>query len=233
MTRKRVALVTGSAGGIGFATAQRLVQEGFDLIGVDRVRHTDGEFEQRVVDLADPQAIEHLIADCGPVDVLVNNASVLVDTPLEDIRLDQMQSVFDVNLRAPVLLTRGFIPHMSAQGWGRIVNLSSVGARTGGVSDSSVYNMSKAGIASFTRFLARHYGGRGITANAIAPGGIETGMTAHLDQTVRERIIAQIPAGHLAQPTEVAGVVAFLVGKDAGFVNGVTLDVNGGWVMAP
>lgn len=231
--RKRVALITGSASGIGAATAARMCRDGFTVIGVDRSEQHDVDFEPREVDLANPDAIEFLLGDIPHVDVLINNASVLVDTPLEHIALDQMQTVFDVNLRAPVLLTRALLPHMVEQGWGRIVNLSSVGARTGGVSDSSVYNMTKAGIASFTRFLARHYGQWGITANALAPGGIETGMTAHLSDEVRHRVLSQIPAGRFASPDEVAGVIAFLVSEDAAFVNGVTLDVNGGWVMAP
>lgn len=231
--RKRVALVTGSASGIGAATAARMCRDGFTVVGVDRSEQRDVDFEPRQVDLADPDAIQELVSDIPHVDVLVNNASVLVDTPLEHIALDQMQTVFDVNLRAPVLLTRALLPHMVEQGWGRIVNLSSVGARTGGVSDSSVYNMTKAGIASFTRFLARHYGQWGITANALAPGGIETGMTAHLSDEIRQRVLSQIPAGRFASPDEVAGVIAFLVSDDAAFVNGVTLDVNGGWVMAP
>lgn len=231
MTR-RVALVTGSAGGIGRAIAVALAESGHEVVGVDRVPQPDGVLERtEVVDLADAAACESLIDRVGRVDVLVNNASVLIVKPLEEMALDDFQALFDINQRAPVLLTRGVLPGMAERGWGRIINLSSVGARTGGVSQSAVYNMTKASIASFSRFVARHYAGNGITANAIAPGAIETAMTAHLTASDREAILAQVPAGRMADPKEIATVAAFLASDGAGFVNGVTLDVNGGWVM--
>lgn len=228
----RTALVTGSAGGIGRAIAEAMAESGLRVIGVDRVPAADG-FEQLGLDLADADALTSALAELGPIDILVNNASVLVDRPLADISLMEIDLLFDVNLRAPVLITRAVLPGMVERGWGRVINLSSVGARTGGVSDTAVYNMTKAGIASFTRFVARHYGGHGITANAIAPGGIRTGMTAHLDDDQLAAIARQIPAGRLAEPHEVAGVAVFLASDAAAFVNGVTLDVNGGWIMAP
>lgn len=228
----RTALVTGSAGGIGRAIAEAMAESGLRVIGIDRVPAADG-FEQLGLDLADADALTSALAELGPIDILVNNASVLVDRPLADISLMEIDLLFDVNLRAPVLITRAVLPGMVERGWGRVINLSSVGARTGGVSDTAVYNMTKAGIASFTRFVARHYGGHGITANAIAPGGIRTGMTAHLDGDQLAAIARQIPAGRLAEPHEVAGVAVFLASDAAAFVNGVTLDVNGGWIMAP
>jgi 3-oxoacyl-[acyl-carrier protein] reductase len=232
MNRPRVALVTGSAGGIGRAIAEAMAEAGYAVRGVD-VRMVDEavSFQQDILDLSDASAIEEFVAMNTDIEILVNNASVLVDRPLEETSLDEIQTLFDVNLRAPILLTRGVLPHMADRGWGRVVNLSSVGARTGGMSNSAVYNMTKAGIASFTRFVARHYGPHGITANAIAPGGIETGMTAHLTEQQRAAIVAQIPAGRMAQPHEVASAALYLAGEEAAFVNGVTLDVNGGWVM--
>lgn len=231
MTR-RVALVTGSAGGIGRAIAVALAESGHEVVGVDRVPQPDGVLERtEVIDLADAAECEALIRRVGRVDVLVNNASVLVVRPLEELELADFQSLFDINQRAPVLLTRGVLPGMAERGWGRIINLSSVGARTGGVSQSAVYNMTKAAIASFTRFVARHYAASGITANAIAPGAIESGMTAHLTPADREALIAQVPAGRMAPPEEIASVAAFLASDGAAYVNGVTLDVNGGWVM--
>jgi len=194
---------------------------------------TDGVLGRTVVvDLADAAACEALVAKLGRVDILVNNASVLVDRPLEGMQLEDFDLLFHVNLRAPVLLTRAVLPGMAERGWGRIVNLSSVGARTGGMSQSAVYNMTKAGVGSFTRFVARHYAAYGITSNAVAPGGIETGMTAHLDEDMRAAIVRQIPVGRMAAPHEVASAVVFLASEEAAFVNGVTLDVNGGWVMA-
>lgn len=229
----RIALVTGSAGGIGRAIALALQAEGLEVVGADRVAQTDGSLHRTVeVDLADASACEDLVRKIGPVDVLVNNASVLTVRAIEDFALDDFQTLFDVNLRAPVLLTRAVLPGMAERGWGRIISLSSVGARTGGLSQSAVYNMTKAGIASFSRFVARHYAAQGVTSNSIAPGGIETGMTAHITDAERAALIAQIPAGRMAQPSEVAAAAVFLASDAAGYVNGVTLDVNGGWVMA-
>jgi len=230
--QRRTAVVTGSAGGIGREIALALQAAGLDVVGVDRVAQTDGVLGRSLtVDLADAAACEAVVADVGRVDVLVNNASVLVDRRLDAMSLADFDLLFQVNLRAPVLLTRAVLTGMSERGWGRIINLSSVGARTGGMSQSAVYNMTKAGIGSFTRFVARHYAAHGITSNAVAPGGVETGMTAHLDDDMRAAIVRQIPVGRMAAPREVASAVVFLASDGAAFVNGVTLDVNGGWVM--
>lgn len=228
----RVALVTGSAGGIGRAIAVALHNAGLEVIGVDRVAQDDGVLGRtEVVDLAELDACEDLMRRVGRVDVLVNNASVLVVKPLPDLDAHDFSVLFDVNLRAPVLLTRAALPGMIERGWGRVINLSSVGARTGGVSQSAVYNMTKAGIASFTKFVARHYGGNGVTSNALAPGGIMTAMASHMTDDDKAALVAQIPAGRMAVPEEVASAAVFLASDEAGYVNGVTLDVNGGWVM--
>jgi len=228
----RVALVTGSASGIGRAIALALQDAGLKVIGVDRVPQTDGALPfTEVVDLADADGCEELLRRVGRVDVLVNNASVLVVRALEDLELADFQLLFDINMRAPVLLTRGVLPGMAERGWGRIINLSSVGARTGGVSQSAVYNMTKSAIGSLSRFVARHYANRGITCNAIAPGAIVSGMTSHLTQADIDQLIAQVPAGRMGSPEEVAAAAVFLASDGASYVNGVTLDVNGGWVM--
>jgi len=209
-----------------------LQNAGLEVIGADRVPQDDGVLGRtEVVDLAEIDGCEDLMRRVGQVDVLVNNASVLVVKPLEDLDADDFRVLFDVNSRAPVLLTRSALPGMMERGWGRVINLSSVGARTGGVSQSAVYNMTKAGIASFTKFVARHYGAHGITSNAIAPGAIVTGMTSHISAEEKTAFIAQIPAGRMAMPDEVASAAAFLASDEAGYINGVTLDVNGGWVM--
>ena len=227
------ALVTGSAGGIGLAIANALSEVGFEVVGVDvREAPKGSNFDQAHLDLSDPDAIARFTQRHSEFDVLVNNAAVLVDRSLAETTLDDMQRLFEINMRAPVLLTRELLVGMRQRGWGRIINISSVGARTGGLSDTAVYNMTKAAIAAFTRFTARHEGRHGITSNAIAPGGVLTGMSAHLSQEQLAAFVALIPIGRMAQPEEVAGAAVFLASDSARFVTGVTLDVNGGMVMA-
>jgi 3-oxoacyl-[acyl-carrier protein] reductase len=120
---------------------------------------------------------------------------------------------------------------MKPNGWGRIIGISSVGARTGGVSNSAIYNAAKAGVISLMKNFARNYGPFGITSNAVAPGAVEGFMTAHLSQEERAAVIRTLPLGRFAEPIEVARVVGFLASDDASYVNGATIDVNGGWVM--
>lgn len=120
---------------------------------------------------------------------------------------------------------------MAERGWGRIVNLSSIGARTGGVSQSAVYNATKAALISLTKNIARNYGPFGITANAVAPGAVQTAMTAHFSPEEWEQYRAQIPLGRTGRPEEIAAVVDFLVSDRASYVTGATIDINGGWVM--
>jgi len=232
MSSPRKALVTGSAGGIGWAIASALAEAGYEVLGVDiRDAPSGSSFEQEVLDLSDPEAISEFTARHAKVDVLVNNAAVLVDRPLSETTLDDMQRLFEINMRAPVLLTRALLGGMRQGNWGRIINISSVGARTGGMSDTSVYNMTKAAIASFTRFTARHEARFGITSNAIAPGGILTRMSEHLSPDQVAAFVAHIPVGRMAEPEEVAGAAVFLASDGARFVNGVTMDVNGGMIM--
>ena len=235
MSETRTALVTGSARGIGLACANALSRSGHQVVGVDIIEHDEGLFHStHTVDLGDPKACAELVEVLPPVDVLVNNAAVLHEVPFESLTLEQFDETIAVNLRGPFLLTQGLIGQMGNRGWGRIVNVASVAARTGAISHAAAYAASKAGLVALTKSLARHYGPQGITVNAVLPGGINTPMAQkqiERDPDLLERVLSQIPVGRMGEGRDVGDVVAFLASDQAGFVNGVSIDVSGGWSM--
>ncbi len=232
MTRPRRALVTGSARGIGRAIAQLLRARDHHVVGVDVVAQSEGILDGFVqADLGDPDECARTASEVGPVDVLVNNAAVFVHKPIEQFGVEEFDRTIGVNLRGMFLLSQALVTGMAQTGWGRIINISSVGARTGGVSDSAVYNATKAGMISLTKNFARNYGRHGVTVNAVAPGAVRSTMTEHLTDEDITRYVSQIPLGRFAEPNEVAEVVAFLASDAASYVTGATIDVNGGWVM--
>lgn len=232
MGDKRIALVTGSARGIGRAIADELAKAGHRVVGVDILAHTGDTFsDTHAVDLGDAAACKQLIATVGRVDVLVNCAALLIRHLIPDYSVEDFDRMNDINLRAPFLLSQAVIEGMSARGWGRIINIASVGGRTGGMQQSAIYAATKGGLIALTKGFARDYGGTGVNINAIAPGGIESPMAADSSAADRERFLSQIPLHRYAAPSEVATVVAFLASDAASFVNGATIHVDGGWVM--
>lgn len=234
MTR-RIALVTGSARGMGRAMAERLAASGFAVVGVDRLAQDRGPLDRIIVaDLASPVAIDALISDVGAVDVLVNNAAVLVEKPIEDTTLEDFDLTIAVNLRAPFLLSRGFGAGMRQRRWGRIINIASIAARTGGISQVAAYGASKAGLVAITKNFARNYGPDGVTVNVIAPAAILTPMAESQERVTPGAMAAtadSLPLRRIGQPVEVAAVVDFLASDAASFVTGTTIDVNGGLFM--
>jgi len=237
MSEPRVALVTGSARGMGRAMCEVLAASGHRVVGLDRIDQEQGPLARTVrADLTDPAAPARIVSDVlateGRLDVVVHNAAVFVPThPLSEVTIEDYDLQTSVNLRAVFFLSQAAAEAMRPNGWGRIIGISSVGARTGGVSNSAIYNAAKAGVISLMKNFARNYGQYGITANTVAPGAVEGYMTAHLTQKEREDVIGNLPLGRFAEPIEVARVVGFLASDDASYINGATIDVNGGWVM--
>jgi NAD(P)-dependent dehydrogenase (short-subunit alcohol dehydrogenase family) len=230
----RKALVTGSAWGIGRAIAMRLAADGLSVVGVD-IRDHPAELELAdaiVADLASVDACAHVFDRAGVVDVLVNNAAFFAGGKFEEADAAELDRMYAINLRAPILLSRAFAPQMARSGWGRIVNVSSVGVHTGGMSPSSaLYSATKAGLHSLTKYLARAYGASGVTVNAVAPAWIDTEMGRAAKATGADVSALDIPLRREGTPSEVAGVVAFLVSDDSSYVTGTVIDVNGGFVM--
>lgn len=237
MTERRVALVTGSARGMGRAMCEVLAASGHRVVGLDRLDQERGPLERTIAaDLLDPAVPAQVVTDIvnveGRLDVLVHNAAVYVPThPLSEVTLEDYDLQTGVNLRAVFFLSQAAAEAMRPNGFGRIIGISSVGARTGGVSNSAIYNAAKAGVISLMKNFARNYGKYGITANAVAPGAVEGFMTDHMTAQERADLVAILPLGRFAAPAEIARVVGFLASDDASYINGATIDVNGGWVM--
>ena len=231
----RIALVTGSARGIGRATAEALIASGHSVIGVDVIEQEQAGLSRVIrADLADPGTAERLLAEVGRVDVLVNNAAVLVEKPIEETSVEEFDLTIAINLRAPFLLSRAFGQGMRQRGWGRIVNIASIAARTGGTSQVAAYGASKAGLVGLTKNFARNYGPDGVTVNVVCPAGIITPMADAQEAGhpgSRAATTAQFPLRRNAEPSEVASVVAFLASDGAAYMTGATVDVNGGWFM--
>jgi NAD(P)-dependent dehydrogenase (short-subunit alcohol dehydrogenase family) len=229
---QRTALVTGSARGIGLAIGERLTSVGYRVIGVDVA---DGSPPGTIrCDLSSWQACVALVQSIPPVDVLVNNAAILIEKGPEEITEDDFAAMVAVNLRAPFLLTRECGRAMQDRGAGRVINISSVSARTGGFAATGTYAATKAGLIALTKYFARLYAASGITVNAVAPGAIDAPM-AHSQRLLKpnldEEVRALVPTGRWGRPEEVARLVEFLASDEAAFVTGTTIDINGGWVM--
>lgn len=233
MTRRR-ALVTGSSGGIGLAIAKALVADGHSVMGVDIREDESGEFPTLTADLSLADEWRRVAEAAEPVDILVNNAALLHEMPLAAITVNDIERIMAVNFIAPFVLSQLLGLQMTLRRWGRIINIASVGARTGGNVMSAPYAASKAALVALTKNLARNYGPFGVTVNAIAPGAIDTPMSrGQLGTSNPElgELLSRIPVGRLGSPAEVAALVSFLAGDRSSFVTGATIDINGGWLM--
>ena len=242
----RVAVVTGGGRGIGRAVAVRLAKEGANVAISYRSNDTAAEEVAEKLraagalceifkgDVASPKDVAALFKDVGEalgqVEILVNNAGLTRDNLMMRMKESEFDEVLRTNLRGTYLCTRAALRPMIRARWGRIVNVSSVVGLVGNAGQAN-YAASKAGIIGFTKSVAREVAQRGITANVVAPGYVETELTRRLSEQVKDQIKGQVPAGRFADAGEVAEVVSFLAGEDAGYVTGQTIAVDGGMTM--
>ena len=236
------ALVTGASGGIGADIARALHAAGA-TVGLSGTRTEPletlkAELGERAYvlpcNLSDADAVNELpkqaIEAMGSVDILVNNAGITRDNLFMRMSEEEWQSVLDVNLTATYRLCKGVMRGMMKARWGRIVNISSVVGATGNPGQAN-YAASKAGMIGMSKSLAYEVASRGITVNSVAPGFIETAMTDKLTDDQKSGIMAQIPAGRMGTPEEIAHAVLYLASPEAGYLTGTTLHVNGGMAM--
>ena len=241
----KVALITGATRGIGKAIAIRLANAGFDIAlnyrkENDDLTNTKSEIEKAGVDCLPVQGDISSFEDCeriakeifdkfGKIDVLVNNAGITKDMLLMRMKPEDFSSVVDVNLIGTFNMTRNVVPYMVKARSGRVVNISSVVGIEGNAGQTN-YSASKAGIIGFTKSLARELGSRNILANAVAPGFIETDMTAVLSDSVRDEIAKKISLRRMGSAEDVAGVVEFLCSDASSYVTGTVIPVTGGLI---
>lgn len=240
-----VALVTGAGQGIGRVIALFLAEAGArvsvsDIQGeqADSVAKEISQMGKDAMaykaDVSNASDVGNMVKEThknmGRIDFLINNAGVTRDNLLLRMKEEDWDLVMSVNLKGTFLCTKEVLPIMSKQRSGRIVNIASIVGVTGNPGQAN-YSASKAAVIGFTKTTAREYAGRGITANAVAPGFIDTMMTQGLNDGTKQKLLQQIPLGRLGTPDEIAGVVKFLVSKEASYITGQVIHVNGGMWM--
>lgn len=240
------ALVTGASRGIGRAIAIELAKQGCDIIinynhSTEAAEETKSVIESHgvacVIDRADiadrtecDTMIEDIISTLGGVDILVNNAGINRDRTFLKMTREMWDEVLGVNLNGPFNVTHGLLPHMVEQGWGRIINISSMGGQTGNFGQAN-YSVTKGGLIAFTMTLAREVARKGVTVNSVSPGYTQTDMTRGMPEAAMNQVNALIPMGRMAKPEEISAAVSFLASPSASYITGQVLGVNGGMYM--
>jgi 3-oxoacyl-[acyl-carrier protein] reductase len=241
----RVALVTGASQGIGRSCALRLAAAGATVALAARnqeklnelvyeITATSGQAAAFALDVADEEQVKAIvkaiIAQFGKIDILVNNAGITRDQLVLRMKRADWDAVLQTNLTSAYLCIQQVMSSMLKQRWGRIINITSIFGQMGQAGQAN-YAASKAGLIGLTMAIAREVGSRNITCNAVAPGFIETAMTAALGDEFKENAVKQIPLGRIGMPEDVASAVAFLASDEASYITGHVLNVNGGMLM--
>lgn len=240
----QVALVTGASRGIGAAIAQELARRGVKVVGTATTDSGAAKISEalaafpgcmgRTLDVTHPGAgealVDTVVKDLGGLHILVNNAGITSDNLAMRMKDEEWEAVIEANLKGVFRMSRAVLRTMMKQRYGRIINITSVVGASGNPGQAN-YAAAKAGVAGMTRALARELGSRAITVNCIAPGFIETDMTASLPDAQQQALLTQIPLGHLGKSADIAHAVAYLASPQAGYVTGQELHVNGGMYM--
>jgi 3-oxoacyl-[acyl-carrier protein] reductase len=241
----KTSIVTGASQGIGEAIAIELAREGADVILVDiqedklkevaqKISGMKGKASIQCVDVSRLEdvvrVVDSVVASHQKIDHLVNNAGITRDNLLMRMKEEEWDSVLAVNLKGVFNFSKAVIRNMAKNRYGRIVNISSVVGLMGNAGQTN-YSASKAGVAGFTKSLAREIASRGVTVNAVAPGYIATAMTKNLSEAVKDKFVEMIPMKRFGTPEEVANTVKFLLSDDAAYITGQIISVNGGMLM--
>jgi acetoacetyl-CoA reductase len=245
---KRVALVTGGTGGIGTAICKQLHDDGYQVVAGyysggkhEKAQAWQAEMAKEGYDIAlgfgnitdwdsCNACIENIRKDFGGVDILINNGGITRDTTLRKMTAEMWHEVIATNLTSVFFMTRMVINDMLEKKWGRIVNISSINGEKGQFGQAN-YSAAKAGMYGFTKAVAQEVASKGITVNTVSPGYIATSMIMEVPEEIRNQIKSNIPVGRFGEPEEIARVVSFLAGDNAGFITGANISANGGQYM--
>ena len=247
MTR-RVALITGGMGGIGTAVCMKLAKCNGNVVVANclpgyakkdawlaSMRKGGFDVHGAEGDVADFDSTTAMIrkieAAIGPIDILVNNAGVVRDNMLKKMALSEWMAVINSNLNSVFNVTKNVIDGMTERGWGRVVNMSSVNGQKGQFGQAN-YSAAKAGVHGFAKALAQEVIRKGVTVNSVSPGYVDTDMVKSIRKDVLDKLIAGIPIGRLAQPAEIASLVAYLTSEEAGYITGANIAIYGGMYMS-
>ena len=241
----KIAIVTGASQGIGETIAVEMAKSGANVFCLARNKNALDSTINKIIsngdkasayscDISDNEQFNNIVTDIfkeyGSIDILVNNAGITNDTLLMRMSDEQWDSVLNINLKGSFTCTRSVIKYMMKKKSGRIINITSIVGLTGNAGQAN-YAASKAGLIGMTKSIAKEVASRGITANCVAPGWIETAMTEQLSDDVKNKFLSQIPTGKIGYPKDIANTVIFLASKEAEYITGQTITVDGGRII--